>query len=138
MIAVGSGFTSKNSRSKESQKLLAWGLTNFSTVEIAKKDSKFAEIDVWLGQKNKVQIYTNTDIYKTIRKARLKNLETKIIYKGPVEAPIKKDDKIAKLIITYEGNILSEHDRFAFENVKKKNIISRILSSINYLVWGDV
>ena len=138
LIAVGSGFTSKNSRSKESQKLLAWGLTNFSTVEIAKKDSKFAEIDVWLGQKNKVQIYSNTDIYKTIRKARLKNLETKIIYKGPVEAPIKKDDKIAKLIITYEGNILSEHDLLAFENVKKKNIISRILSSINYLVWGDV
>ena len=138
MIAVGSGFTSKNSRSKESQKLLAWGLTNFSTVEIAKKDSKFAEIDVWLGQKNKVQIYSNTDIYKTIRKARLKNLETKIVYKGPVEAPIKKDDKIAKLIITYEGNILSEHDLFAFENVKKKNIISRILSSINYLIWGDV
>ena len=138
LIAVGSGFTSKNSRSKESQKLLAWGLTNFSTVEIAKKDSKFAEIDVWLGQKNKVQIYTNADIYKTIRKARLKNLETKIIYKGPVEAPIKKDDKIAKLIITYEGNILSEHDLLALENVKKKNIISRILSSINYLVWGDV
>ena len=128
----------KNSRSKESQKLLAWGLTNFSTVEIAKKDSKFAEIDVWLGQKNKVQIYTNTYIYKTIRKARLKNLETKIIYKGPVEAPIKKDDKIAKLIITYEGDVLSEHDLLVFENIKKKNIISRILSSINYLVWGDV
>ena len=138
LIAVGSGFTSKNSRSKESQKLLAWGLTNFSTVEIAKKDSKFAEIDVWLGQKNKVQIYSNTDIYKTIRKARLKNLETKIVYKGPVEAPIKKDDKIAKLIITYEGDVLSEHDLLAFENIKKKNIISRILSSINYLVWGDV
>ena len=107
-------------------------------MEIAKKDSKFAEIDVWLGQKNKVQIYSNTDIYKTIRKARLKNLKTKIIYKGPVEAPIKKDDKIAKLIITYEDDVLSEHDLLAFENIKKKNIISRILSSINYLVWGDV
>ena len=138
LIAVGSGFTSKNIRSKESQKLLTWGLTNFSTVEIAKKDSKFAEIDVWLGQKDKIQVYSKTDIYKTIKKARLKNLETKIIYKGPVEAPIKKDDKIAKLIITYEGDILSEHDLLAFENIKKKNIISRILSSINYLVWGDV
>ena len=58
LIAVGSGFTSKNIRSKESQKLLAWGLTNFSTVEIAKKDSKFAELDVWLGLKNKVQVYS--------------------------------------------------------------------------------
>ena len=55
-----------------------------------------------------------------------------------MEAPIKKDDKIAKLIITYEGDVLSEHDLLAFENIKKKNIISRILSSINYLIWGDV
>ena len=103
-----------------------------------KKNSKFAELDVWLGQKDKIQVYSNTNIYKTIKKARLKNLETKIIYNGPVEAPIKKDDKIAKLIITYEGNILSEHELLAFENIKKKNIISRILSSINYLIWGDV
>ena len=138
LIAVGSGFKSRTSRSKESQKLLTWGLTNFSIVEIAKKNSKFAELDVWLGQKDEIRVYSNTDIYKTIRKARLKNLETKIIYKGPVEAPIKKDDKIAKLIITYEGDVLSEHDLLAFENIKKKNIISRILSSINYLVWGDV
>ena len=47
-------------------------------------------------------------------------------------------DKIAKLIISYDGNILSEHDLLAYENIKKKNIISRILSSINYLIWGDV
>ena len=138
LIAVGSGFKSRTSRSKESQKLLTWGLTNFSIVEIAKKNSKFAELDVWLGQKDEIRVYSNTDIYKTIRKARLKKLETKIIYKGPIEAPIKKDDKIAKLIITYEGDVLSEHDLLAFENIKKKNIISRILSSINYLVWGDV
>ena len=138
LIAVGSGFKSRTSRSKESQKLLTWGLTNFSTVKIAKKDSKFAELEVWLGQKDKIQVYSNTDIYKTIKKARLKKLETKIIYKGPIEAPIKKDDKIAKLIITYDGEDISEHDLLAFESIKKKNIISRILTSVNYLIWGDV
>ncbi len=34
-IAVGSGFKTRNARSKESQKLLIWGLTNYDTVEIA-------------------------------------------------------------------------------------------------------
>ena len=55
-----------------------------------------------------------------------------------IKAPIKKDDKIAKLIIKYDGNVLSEHDLLALESVKKMNIISRILKSINYLIWGDV
>ncbi len=138
LISVGSGFTTRNQRSKESLKLLTWGLTNFDTIEIAKKNSKFLELDVWLGRKDKVGIYSDIDIYKTIKKARLKKLETKIIYNGPIEAPIKKGDKLAKLIINYDGNLLSEHDLMALESVKRMNILSRILKSINYLIWGDV
>jgi len=138
LIAVGSGFQTRSLRSKESQKLLTWGLTNYSTVEIAKKESKFIELDVWLGQKNTVSVHSKKDIYKTIQKAKLRKLKVKLIYNGPIKAPINKNDLVAKLIISYDDNLLSEHDLFASENIKKKNIISRILKSINYLVWGDV
>jgi len=138
LIAVASGFETRNLRSKESQKLLTWGLTNYDTIEIAKKGNNFTELDVWLGQDQKVGVYSNTNIYKTIKKARFKKLEAKVLYEGPIEAPIKKDDVIAKLIINYDGKILSEHDLLASNNVKKNNIISRIIKSINYLIWGDV
>ncbi len=138
LISVASGFTTRNSRSRESQKLLTWGLTNFDTIEVSKKNSKFTNLDVWLGQKDTVDVYTESDIYKTIKKARINKLEAKIIYDGPVKAPINKHDKIAKLIIKYDGTILSEHDLLALESIKRKNIISRILKSINYLIWGDV
>ena len=138
LIAVGSGFETRNSRSKESQKLLTWGLTNFDTIEIAQKGKNLLELDVWLGQSESVGVYSNSDIYKTIKKARLRNLEVKVIYDGPIEAPIKKDDIIGKLVINYNGDLLSEHDLLSSQNVKKKNIISRVLNSINYLIWGDV
>ena len=138
LIAVASGFETRNLRSKESQKLLTWGLTNFDTVEIAKKGNDILELNVWLGQKDRVGVYSDLDIYKTVKKARLKKLQVKVLYDGPIEAPIKKDDVIAKLIINYDGNILSEHNLLASQNVSKKNIISRILTSINYLIWGDV
>ena len=85
-----------------------------------------------------MKVHTENDIYITIKKARLKKLESKIIYNGPVEAPIKNGDKIAKLIINYEGKLMSEHDLLSSENINKKNIISRIWKSINYLIWGDV
>ncbi len=138
LIAVGSGFQSRNSRSKESQKLLTWGLTNFDTIEIAKKGKNIFELDVWLGQKDRVSVYSNSDIYKTIKKARLKNLEVKVVYNGPIEAPIKKDDIIAKLEISYNGDLVSNHDLLSSQNINKQNIFSRIINSINYLIWGDV
>ena len=39
LIAVASGFETKNLRSKESAKLLTYGITNFDTIEISKKNS---------------------------------------------------------------------------------------------------
>ena len=59
-------------------------------------------------------------------------------YNGPIEAPINKDDVLAKLVINYNGDLLSEHDLLSSQNINRKNIISRILNSINYLIWGDV
>ena len=137
LISVGSGFESKKSRSRESEKLLIWGLTNFDTVEIAKKNETFYEMDVWQGKKDKVSVYVNTDIYKTIPRARKKNLKAEVIYNGPVHAPILKDDILGKLKVRYKDELLGEYDLYAKENVKKMNIFSRLMKSINYLIWGD-
>ncbi len=138
LISVGSGFESKNSRSRESTKLLIWGLTNFDVIEISKKETDIDELDVWLGKKKTVKVHTQTDIYKTIPKARKKYLKAKIVYQGPIQAPIEKNSKLGSLLITYKDEIIGEYDLFASEEVKKLNIFSRLIQSINYLIWGDV
>ncbi len=138
LIAVGSGFKTKKSRSKESTRLLLHGLNHFDTIEISSNDSPLDELDVWLGNKNKVKVYTKKKIYKTIPKARKKYLKAKIVYNGPIMAPIKKDEILGKLIIIYKDELLSEHNLLALEKVKKVNIFTRLIRSINYLIWGDV
>jgi len=138
LIAVGSGFNSKNDRSKESAKLITWGLTNFDLIEIAKSDKPIDNLDVWLGKKDFVGVYVKSDIYKTIPKARKKFLKISVVYQGPVQAPIKKDDILGKIRIKYKGEIIEEYDLFAFEDVKKLNVFSRLMKSINFLIWGDV
>tara|TARA_Y100000590_G_scaffold335070_1_gene381329 strand:- start:4243 stop:5400 length:1158 start_codon:yes stop_codon:yes gene_type:complete len=138
LIAVGSGFETKNSRSRQSAKLLTYGITNFDTIRIAKKNEKFDSLEVWLGKKNTIDVHTKEDVYKTIPKARKKYLKGTIEYEGPILAPIVKDNVVAKLKIFYKDELIKEHNLYASENIKKVNIISRILKSINYLVWGDV
>ena len=138
LIAVASGFNTKNDRSRQSAKLLTWGLTNFDLIEIAKINTPIENADVWLGKKDLVGVYAKKDIYKTIPKARKKFLKVSIIYDGPIQAPIKKDDILGKLKVSYKGELIEEHDLFAFEDVKKLNVFSRLLKSINFLIWGDV
>ncbi len=138
LIAVGSGFETKNSRSRESTKLLTYGITNFDLIEIAKAKKSLDKVDVWLGKKKQVSVYVNEDIYKTIKKAQKRLLKVSINYNGPVEAPIKKDQIIGKLNISYNKNIIGEYDLLAANEVKKVNMFSRLMKSINYLIWGDV
>ena len=138
LVAVGSGFETKNERSRQSSKLLIYGLTNFDLVEISKKDEPFGSVDVWLGKESFVKVYTNRNIYKTIKKGQKKKLKGKLIYDGPIEAPIKKDQVLAKLKIIYDDEQIGEYDLLAYNEVKKVNIISRLIKSLNYLIWGDV
>jgi len=138
LIAVGSGFNTKNDRSRESAKLLTWGLTNFDLVEITKANTPIENIDVWLGKKDTVKTYIKNDIYKTIPKAKKRLLKVSLNYYGPIQAPIKKDDILGKLKLTFDGELIDEYDLLAYENVKKLNIFSRIMKSINFLIWGDV
>tara|TARA_Y100000590_G_scaffold31746_1_gene35104 strand:+ start:37 stop:1194 length:1158 start_codon:yes stop_codon:yes gene_type:complete len=138
LIAVGSGYNTKSLRSKETAKLLTYGITNFDTIKISSKDTDLDSLDVWLGKKAKVSVRTNVDIYKTVPKARKKYLKAIINYKGPILAPVKKDDVVAKLNIFYKDDLINTYDLYSNEDIKKVNIFYRIIKSLNYLVWGDV
>ena len=138
LIAVGSGFNTKNDRSRESAKLLTWGLTNFDLVEITKANTPIEDINVWFGKKDTVKTYIKHDIYKTIPKAKKRLLKVSLNYNGPIQAPIKKDDILGKLKLTFDGELIEEYDLLAYENVKKLNVFSRLMKSINFLIWGDV
>ena len=59
-------------------------------------------------------------------------------YSGPIEAPIKKNQVIGKLKVSFDEEILDEYDLLAFNDVNKVNIFTRLLRSLNYLIWGDV
>ena len=138
LIAVGSGFKTKNSRSKESTKMLTYALTNFDLIKITEANKPFQKIDVWLGKEDTVDVYTNEDIYKTIKKAKKKLLKVSVNYDGPVEAPINKDQKVATLKVVYDQELVGEYDLLALKEIKKVNFFSRLLKSLNYLIWGDV
>tara|TARA_B100001093_G_scaffold519422_1_gene608398 strand:+ start:632 stop:1783 length:1152 start_codon:yes stop_codon:yes gene_type:complete len=138
LIAVGSGFETKRSRSRESSKLLTYGLTNFDLVEINKSSEPIGQADVWLGKQNVVDVYVNKDIYKTIKKAKKKLLKISIKYDGPIEAPIKKDQIVGSFRVVYDEELIGEYNLLASNDVQKVNIFSRLIKSLNYLIWGDV
>ena len=138
IIAVGSGFPTKNFRSSESLKLLNWGFRNTNTYEISKLGETFFELDTWLGNKNKFKAITKKDYYLTLNKKDVKKLNVFLEYDGPIKAPINKDQKVANLIVSQDGKIIETLPLYAAEKISKVNFFKSLITSLNYLIWGDV
>ena len=137
LLAVGSGFQSKRSRVDESKNVLTYGLTNFDTIEISKKNKKLLSLDTWLGKKENVDIYVKNDVYITVPKRKKNSISAYIEYNGPIPAPIKKDAKLGVLNVFINDKLFVQHDVFSMEKISKVNIFLRFIRSFNFFVWGD-
>jgi len=137
LIAVVSGFPTKNIRSSDSLKILNWGFRNTNTFEISKKNQTTFEIDTWLGKKNKINAITKDDFYLTISKKNIRNIKVTLNYEGPIVAPINKGEKIGEIIVKNKDEVVKKLPLFAAEDLKKVNFFRSLFTSINYLIWGD-
>ena len=138
LIAVASGFETKKSRSSESLKLLNWGFRNTNTFEISKKDVTMFELDTWLGENDKIKVTSKDDHYVTINKKDIRHLTISLDYAGPIAAPVEKGAQIAKITVLKKDEIIKTVPLYAAEDLKKVNFFKSLLTSLNYLIWGDV
>ena len=138
LIAVVSGFETKKSRSLESLKLLNWGFRNSNTFEISKKNETIFELDTWLGTKNKIKATTKDDYYITINKKDITHLTVSLEYLGPITAPVEKGVQIANLVVSKKNEKIKTLPLYAAEDLKKVNFFKSLITSLNYLIWGDV
>ena len=134
---VGSGFLTKNSRSRESLKLLNWGMRKFDTIKVGKKNEVINKINIWLGKKNKIDVFPSEDIYLTIPKRKKKTVKAIFEYADPIKAPIKKGQVLGILNVYVSDKLTKQVDILAAEDMERSNIFSRLFKTLNYLVWGD-
>ena len=75
LIAVASGFQTKNARSNGSLKILSWGFRNTDTFQISKENETMFPVKSWLGKKNNINGVTKEDIFLTLKKRSLEILK---------------------------------------------------------------
>ena len=138
LIAVASGFQTKNSRSNDSLKLLSWGFRNTDTFQISKTNETIFPVRSWLGKSENINGVTKENVFITLKKKEARNLKVNLNYNGPIKAPIKKDQKIANIEIMVKDELIKKVPIYAKEKVDKVNVFKSLFMSLNYLIWGDV
>ena len=119
LIAVASGFPTKQLRSSQSLKLLNWGFRNTNTFEVTKKNQTLFEIETWLGKKSKIEAVSKEDYYITINKKDIRNLNVTLKYNGPIVAPVQEGQQVAELTIKNKDQIIKTLPLYA-KDLKSK------------------
>lgn len=137
LLLVVNGLTSMRERAQESSRILEWGFREFHTYTMAKKGETLAEAKVWQGAEDIVPLTVAADARVTLRRVARASMVVKVVYDGPVPAPIKAGDRIASLEISGPDMPTVIVPLVAGADVDRQGFFGRIFTSLGYLISGD-
>ncbi len=137
IVLVVNGLPDIRVRSSESLRLAEWAFRKFETYALFKKGAAVEQADVWLGKEAAVSLGVDRDVEITLQRSARRKLMAKIVYTGPISAPIAKGDKIAKLVISAPDFPTLEIPLRAGAAVDRLGMSGRIGSAIKHLIWGS-
>ena len=100
------------------------------------KNDVVQQADVWIGKKAVTDLYSNKDIYFTIKKVNKKKYTAKVIFNNPIVAPINLNDSYGKVVITDTVKGVESYPLYAREEINKAGFFKKITTAISYLVFG--
>ena len=137
ITVVINGTNSSRSRMNESANLINWAFSQTSQKELVREGQVIAQVDVWLGNKPRVNLISSRKIVSTLSFDQLQLIKSSIQYKKPLDAPILKGNSYGKLLISIEGKPNIQIDLVAEENVGTINPILKIFAALKYLIFGS-
>ncbi len=137
LIAIVNKARTPKLRAAILTELLDYGFDKYKKVTLFKKDSSVTSLETWLAKKPKFEVVTDREVSFNIPKDKSKdNVIVKVKYKGPVNAPIKKGDKMATMFVEVKGYKTFEYPLFAKESVDKAGFFGRMKQISRYKTSG--
>lgn len=103
IVMVVAGLTGFNQRISESVRFMDWGFRAWQAKPVVKQGRKVGDAAVQLGSSSSVGLVAPRDLKVALPAGAVPVLSAKIVYQGPVKAPIKAGDHIADLVVTSPG-----------------------------------
>ena len=135
---VVNGLKSVNQRSRETQRLLAWGFREFGNYALFKAGEQVADANVWLGDEGKVTLLIEEPLTIIIPRKARRAMKVSVNYIGPLPAPIAKGEQVATLRIEAPNMATIERPLIAGADIARKDFIGRLGTALEHLMFGSV
>lgn len=137
LISVVLGATSTESRARESQKLLTYGMRFFETHSLYDAQETITSARVWGGAEDYMELLLESELAVTIPRGQAKYIKASMEVNKAIDAPVSVGDVLGKVVITLDEDVILERDLVASSDMLKGGFIKGVIDSLTKLVSAE-
>jgi serine-type D-Ala-D-Ala carboxypeptidase (penicillin-binding protein 5/6) len=136
LIVVINGLEDAEDRATEAKKMLEWGFRNFETRTLMAADQPVGYAKVFGGESRSVKLVAKSPVQVMVHKNGGDKLIARVVYSGPVRAPIEAGQKVGVIRVWRSGNIAVETPVYAADAIGTGSTMRRAIDGASELVIG--
>jgi len=136
LIVVINGLDDPDDRATEAKKMLEWGFRNFETRTLFAANQPVGYAKVFGGDSRSVQLSSPEPIKVMVPKNGSEKLIARVVYNGPVRAPVQPGQPVGVVRVWRGANIAMEQPVYAMEAVGTGSTMRRAIDGASELVIG--
>jgi D-alanyl-D-alanine carboxypeptidase (penicillin-binding protein 5/6) len=136
LIVVVNGLEDIEDRATEAKKMLEWGFRNFETRTLFAANQPIGYAKVFGGDSRSVPLSSPEPVKVMVQKNGNDKLIARVIYNGPVRAPIEPGQKVGVIRVWRGPNIAMEAPVYAAEAISRGSTMRRAIDGVSELVIG--
>jgi len=134
LIVVVNGVATAKERADEAKKLLEWGFRNFEQRLLFAEGQTIGAAKVFGGASSRVDLTADGVVRVMLPKTGADKLIARIVYNGPVPAPVTEGTRIGNLKVWRNDNLILTMPLKATENVGKGNMSQRAFDAVTEMI----
>ena len=136
LIVVINGLEDPEDRATEAKKMLEWGFRNFEARALFAAQQPLGYAKVFGGDSRSVKLVSPKPIEVMVQKSGGDKLIARVVYSGPVRAPIESGQQVGVVRVWRGANIAMEAPVFAADAVAVGSTMRRAIDGVSELVVG--
>jgi D-alanyl-D-alanine carboxypeptidase (penicillin-binding protein 5/6) len=136
LIVVVNGLKSDKERGDEAKKLLEWGYRSFEPKLLFAEGQTVGDAKVFGGASGSVSLVGDGPINLMIPRNSNERIVARIVYSGPLRAPVEQGAAVAKLRVSRGDIVALEVPLRAAETVPRGGVTGRAFDAASELVIG--
>jgi D-alanyl-D-alanine carboxypeptidase (penicillin-binding protein 5/6) len=136
LIVVVNGLEDPDDRATEAKKMLEWGYRNFETRTLFAADQTLGYARVFGGETRSVKLMSPQPVKVMVAKQGGEKLIARVVYNGPVRAPVTAGQKVGVVRVWRGPNVAMESPVYAAESVAVGSTMRRAMDGAQELVTG--